>query len=105
MSDTNFPTSIATPATTIDDVINQLNAIVDWSKQNNSRMGYFAALYRKVTIQVKKGIEDDFFDDGPRMERLDVIFANRYIHACYQHQTGKTPTQAWVRAFDETERW
>jgi uncharacterized protein DUF5995 len=105
MSDTNFPTSIATPATTIDDVINQLNAIVDWSKQNNSRMGYFAALYRKVTIQVKKGIKDDFFDDGSRMERLDVIFANRYIRACYQHQTGQTPTQSWVRAFDETERW
>ena len=105
MSDTNFPTSIATPATTIDDVINQLNAIVDWSKQNNSRMGYFAALYRKVTIQVKKGIKDDFFDGGPRMERLDVIFANRYIRACYQHQTGQTPTQSWVRAFDETERW
>ena len=105
MSDTSFPASIATPATTINDVINQLNAIVEWSKQNNSRMGYFAALYRKVTIQVKKGIEDDFFDDGPRMERLDVIFANRYIHACYQYQTGQTPTQSWVRAFDETERW
>ena len=39
------------------------------------------------------------------MERLDVIFANRYIRACYQYQTGQTPTQSWVRAFDETERW
>ncbi len=105
MSEPSFPASIATPATTIDDVINQLDAIVEWSKQNNSRMGYFAALYRKVTIQVKKGIADGFFDDGPRMERLDVIFANRYIHACYQYQTQQTPTQSWVRAFDETERW
>jgi len=105
MSEPSFPASIATPATTIDDVINQLNDIVEWSKQNNSRMGYFAALYRKVTIQVKKGIEDGFFDDGPRMERLDVIFANRYIHACYQYQTEQTPTQSWVRAFDETDCW
>lgn len=105
MSDTSFPTAIATPAATINDVINQLTAIVEWSKQNNSRIGYFAALYRKVTIQVKKGIEDGFFDDGARMERLDVIFANRYIHACYQRQTGQTPTQSWVRAFDETEHW
>ena len=46
-------------------------------------MGYFATLYRKVTIQVKKGIADNFFDDGPRMERLDVILANRYTQACY----------------------
>ncbi|MDR4516686.1 MAG: DUF5995 family protein [Nitrosomonas sp.] len=105
MSDTDFPASIATPAKTINDVINQLTVIVEWSKQNNSRMGYFAALYRKVTIQVKKGIEDGFFDDGQRMERLDVIFANRYIHACYQNQTDQTPTQSWVCAFDATERW
>ncbi len=105
MSDPDFPASIATPASTIDDVINQLAAIVEWSKENDSRMGYFAALYRKVTIQVKKGIVEGHFDDGPRMERLDVIFANRYIHACYQYQTGLTPTQSWVRAFDATERW
>ncbi|MCB1936587.1 MAG: hypothetical protein KDF59_11655 [Nitrosomonas sp.] len=45
------------------------------------------------------------FEDGPRMERLDVIFANRYIHACYQYQTGQKPTESWVRAFDVTERW
>ncbi|MGR9051803.1 MAG: DUF5995 family protein [Gammaproteobacteria bacterium] len=101
----NFPASIATPAESIDEVIDQLTAIVEWSKSNNSRLGYFAALYRKVTIQVKKGIEDNFFDNGPRMERLDVIFANRYVHACYQYLTGQTPTQSWVRAFDATERW
>ncbi len=105
MSEPSFPASIATPATTIDEVIDQLTIIVDWSRQNNSRMGYFAALYRKVTRQVKTGIADGFFDDGPRMERLDVIFANRYIHACYQYQSGQTPTKSWVKAFDVTECW
>ena len=105
MSEPSFPASIATPATSIDEVISQLTDIVEWSKQNNSRMGYFAALYRKVTIQVKQGINDNYFDNGPRMERLDVIFANRYIYACYQYQSGQTPTQSWVRAFDETKCW
>jgi len=105
MSDQSFPASIATPAKTIDDVISQLTAIVEWSKENNSRMGYFAALYRKVTIKVKEGIQTGIFEDGPRMERLDVIFANRYIHACYQYQTGQKPTESWVRTFDATERW
>ena len=56
MSDPDFPASIAIPATTIDEVIHQLSAIVEWSKENDSRIGYLAALYRKVTIQVKKGI-------------------------------------------------
>jgi hypothetical protein len=105
MPDTRFPASIATPAETIDDVVHQLIAIIEWSKQNNSRMGYFAALYRKVIFQTKKGIEQGFFDDGPRMARLVVIFANRYLHACYQYQTGRMPTQSWVRAFDETKHW
>lgn len=105
MSDQGFPASIAAPAKTIDDVIHQLTAIIDWSKQKNSRMGYFAALYRKVTIQVQQGINDDFFDDGPRMERLDVIFANRYIQACYESQSGQTPTQSWVHAFNATDQW
>ncbi len=105
MPDINFPAVISTPATSIEEVIKQLTAIVEWSKQNNSRMGYFAALYRKVTIQVRKGIQDNYFDDGPRMERLDVIFANRYIHAFYLYHTGQTPTQSWVRAFDATKNW
>lgn len=91
-SDAAFPVSIATSAKTIDEETGQLTAIVEWAKKNESRAGYFAALYRKVTIQVKQRIEDDFFDDGSRMERLDVIFANCYIHACHQYQTGQTPT-------------
>jgi hypothetical protein len=105
MSAQNFPASIAIPAKTIDDVINQLTSIINWSKENNSRMGFFTALYRKVTIRVKQDIKDNFFDDGPRMECLDVIFANRYIKACYQHQTRQTPTQSWLRAFNVTDSW
>jgi Family of unknown function (DUF5995) len=101
----NFPTSIATPAKTIDDVINQLTSIIDWSEGNSSRMGYFAALYRKVTTQVRQGINDDFFDDGPRMEHLDVIFANRYIQAYYQYHTGQNPTRSWAHTFETTHHW
>jgi hypothetical protein len=105
MSATNFPVIIATPAQTIDEVIGQLTAIVEWSKENDSRMGYFAALYRKVTIQVKKGIVDGYFDDGSRMGRFDVIFANRYIYAFHQYQTGIAPTQSWQRTFAANKRW
>ncbi len=105
MTNPNLPAVFSTPATTIDEVIEQLTAIVEWSKQNNSRMGYFAALYRKVTIQVKVGIQQNYFDDGPRMERLDVIFANRYIHAFCLYQSGQAPTKSWVCGFDKTNDW
>ncbi len=68
-------------AKTIDEVIQQLEKIVGWARDNQGRLGYFAALYRKVTVKVKEGIADGFFKDAMRMERLDVIFANRYLEA------------------------
>lgn len=105
MTDPTFPASIATPAESIDEVIDQLTLIIEWSKEQNARIGCFAALYRKVTLHVKQGILDGFFEDGPRMERLDIIFANRYIQACHASLTAKTPTHSWLNAFDAAHRW
>ncbi len=65
------------PAKNIDEVIARLTDIIDISRQESSRQGYFAALYRKVTINVKQGILNGRFEDGARMERLDVNFAVR----------------------------
>ena len=65
----------------IDQVIAALNSIILDTEVNNSVLGYFAVLYKKVTIKVKEGIAEGFFDDGPRMEALDVVFAKRYIEA------------------------
>ncbi|MCZ6677744.1 MAG: DUF5995 family protein [Candidatus Poribacteria bacterium] len=64
-------------AKTIDEVVEQLDAIIDCARSENSRIGFFAALYQKVTIKVKRSIETGRFVDGDRMEQLDVIFANR----------------------------
>jgi hypothetical protein len=92
-------------ADTIDQVIDHLAGIIDWSRQEWSRLGYFAALYRKVTITVKQGIASGFFENGPRMERLDVIFANRYLEALEQYRNGKRPSLSWLAAFDAARDW
>jgi hypothetical protein len=92
-------------AQTIDEVIEQLTEIVTWAKHNNSRLGYFAALYLKVTKAVKNGIEAGDFDDGPRMERLDVIFANRYIAAAHQYRNSEATTASWGCAFTASRQW
>ncbi len=96
---------MAARAETIDEVIERITEIVDEAKANRSRSGYFPALYRKVTIRVKQGIEEGFFDDGERMERLDVIFARRYLDAFDEYRSGGTPTQSWLFAFEVTEQW
>ncbi|HTI94128.1 MAG TPA: DUF5995 family protein, partial [Puia sp.] len=66
-------------ATTIDEVLSQLSGIIAESRQAGDRCGFFAALYYKVTAKVKEGIEKGQFEDGARMEKLDVLFANRYL--------------------------
>lgn len=66
-------------ATTIDEVIQLLQEIIQQSITEKSTKGYFAVLYLKVTQKVKEGIQNGTFENGPRMEKLDVIFANRYI--------------------------
>lgn len=90
---------------TIDQVIVRLTEIVEWAKAEESRIGYFAALYHKVTIQVKKGIEEGMFDDGPRMERLDVIFARRYLDAFDEYRAGGRPSRSAMFAFEVTGQW
>lgn len=87
------------PPKTIDDVIMALDGIIAECLVQQSTLGYFAALYQKVTKQVKHGIDEGIFDDGLRMEKLDVIFACRYIDAYYEHKNGVQPSKSWQLAF------
>ena len=93
------------PAQTIDDVIQRLDNIIDRAYSQKSRLGYFAALYRKVTIGVNEGIAEGIFEDGERMERLDVIFANFYLQALAQYRDNQATTRSWKFAFDASKRW
>ena len=49
---------------------------------------------------MKDGINNKDFEDGVRMERLDVTFANRYLDAFYSWIAGKQITNSWKIAFD-----
>ena len=89
-------------ATTINEVVAHLDNIIDWCRQRQSRMGYFACLYRKMTIAVQNGIAANSFEDGARMEQLDVIFANRYLQAWEAYTNQQKCTNAWCAAFNAT---
>jgi len=90
------------PAQTIDEVIARLDAIIERAIVERDRLGFFAVLYRTVTAAVKEGIAAGRFQDGPRMERLDIVFANRYLHAFHLHRSGRAPTSSWRAAFAAT---
>ncbi len=94
-----------TQATTIDEVITMLEDIIKVSKEKQDPLGYFAALYQKVTIAVKEGIKAGRFENGERMEKLDVIFANRYLLAYHDYQAGKPVTKSWLKAFELSKKY
>ncbi|MEP6950073.1 MAG: DUF5995 family protein [Ginsengibacter sp.] len=85
---------------TIDEVIAHLEKIITWCEINNNCAGYFAVLYYKVTCKIKEGINAKDFEDGLRMEHLDVAFASRYLAAFYSWIAGKQATNSWQVAFN-----
>lgn len=97
-------TGIMSSARTIDEVLDRLDSIIQSSMDRGSRIGYFAALYRMVTAQVKEGILNGRFEDGPRMERLDVRFANRFLDAYDAYSRKDKCSLCWRIAFDAAER-
>ena len=99
------PATLNPPARTVDEVIGQLNEIIARSRERASRLGYFATLYRNVTVEVKRGIAQGRFENGPRMERLDVTFANRYLTALACYERGEQASRCWVAAFKAATRW
>ncbi len=87
----------------LEGVINELSRIIDGAYEQKSSTGFFPALYRKVTIKVKEGIQLDSFEDGPRMEHLIITFANRYLDALEDYIKGNTSTRSWYVAFEAAQ--
>ena len=90
------------PIDSIDEVLAALNTIIDDARAKASRVGYFAALYRRVTQSVKDGIAAGRFQNGPLMEQLDIVFASRYLDALVQFQAGRQPSRSWAVALEAT---
>lgn len=91
--------------TTIDEVIIHLDAIVVTCESKGYRTGYFPAMYNRVTREVKQRILDGSFEDNERMERFDVIFANRYLEAYYAYQQHKQCSESWKITFAASKKW
>jgi uncharacterized protein with NAD-binding domain and iron-sulfur cluster len=90
-------------AETTQDVIDGLEAIIAGARRRQSRIGYFAALYRQIALKVQAGIASGRFADGPRMELLYVQLANRYFVALDQFERQQIPARAWLVAFQAAQ--
>jgi len=85
--------------TTIDGVVDCLQTIVDDTIASGSRLGYFAALYKRMTMAIRDGVRTGKFEDNARIERLDVTFASRYLVTREQYFAGELHGQSWLQAY------
>jgi Family of unknown function (DUF5995) len=95
------------PMSRLDAVLSALDSVIEWAIAGSSRLGYFAALYKRITIAVAIAVKNGVFEDGPRMERFDAEFASRYFDALngYFHpKEFARPTRSWQKTFDAADR-
>ncbi|MBS1730843.1 MAG: hypothetical protein JSS67_08710 [Bacteroidetes bacterium] len=84
----------------ISDILNSLNSINEQCETTKNKAGYFAALYKRMTQCVMENIQAGKFEDGPRMEKLDVIFAQRYLNAYDAYFSQHSCSKSWYHAFE-----
>jgi hypothetical protein len=90
----------------INDVVDTLAGIVQNARNAGDRVGYFAALYRQVTVEVRAAIDSGLFDDDARMDRFDTLFGNRYFNAHNAWRRDQSGPRCWREAFgllDDTD--
>ncbi|MGV0794762.1 DUF5995 family protein [Mycolicibacterium sp. XJ1819] len=87
---------------TIEDVLRNLDQVLSWSVDARSTIGYFAVLYKRITVAIRDAVDEGVFDNGALIEDLDVVFARRYFDALnsyfYPDQYGGL-TLPWEVAF------
>lgn len=83
----------------INEVLEYLDQIIEESIQRDNYLAIFAYIYRRTTAQIKSAIDQGAFEDNPRMEAFDVVFANKYIKAYQGWKDGKEVPNSWLGTF------
>lgn len=90
--------------TQLAEVKERIGEILDYFRQRESPLGYFAALYTKVAAAIESGVEKKEFDDNERLAKLDVNFVNYYIHAMNCAVAAEPAPAHWQLAIDAAKK-
>ncbi|WP_111709846.1 DUF5995 family protein [Lutibacter citreus] len=90
-------------ATTIKEVINQLDVIIENAIESNDRLGLFAYIYRRTTAEIARETKLRNFQNNERLEILDVAFANLYLDAYNDYKNNKQVSASWQFAFNQRD--
>lgn len=96
-----------TAATTVPQVIQAVAGFAAWCEANASRLGYFAALYLRITKAVQAALtQGSVFQNDELLAQLDVTFANRYLTALngyFYPQQFPGLSRCWLASFTGAE--
>ena len=84
---------------TIAEVIKKLDLIIQETIIANNCLGIFAYVYRRTTAKIQAAIVEKRFEDNVRMEKFDVMFANRYIDAYEKFKLQRPISKSWRSVF------
>lgn len=90
-------------ATSIQEVLDQLDVIIEDAILSNSNLGLFAYIYRRTTAEIAKEIGLKNFENNEQLEALDVAFANLYLEAYTSYQNNQNISKSWQFAFDHKD--
>lgn len=86
--------------TNLTEVLGRFAVEIDLARSAGSRIAFFMSLYRRVTAEIKRRIEQGEFDDSVRMTHLDLDFVNRYFDALDAFRSGGLHRRCWQVAFE-----
>jgi hypothetical protein len=87
------------------EVLEGLDAVVERAQREQSRIGYFAVLYRLTTRVVQEGLRGGRFEDPARTELLTSIFAQRYFDTLERFRRKEPTALCWDEALRATDSW
>jgi hypothetical protein len=90
---------------TIEELSSELQRLGTRFAEQDSRLGYFAALYGLMTHRVGEGVTAGRFEHPDRMQRLACHFAARYLSAVERFEAGQPAPAARLVSFDAASRW
>lgn len=87
------------PPTNLVEVVEELDQIVRNAREDGNRIGFFAALYKDLTLSIDSEIRSGRFLHPDDVLRLAVDFSSRYFTALDQFVRGRKLSRCWRVAF------
>lgn len=102
---TSIPPKFGEPRS-FDEAAEELQNLINWAKEAEHRIGYFAAVYKRTTLALKQAADDGVFEDADSMGKLAELFATRYLTAvnAFFRPDEATLSKSWLAAFEQLDK-